>query len=156
MTETLPAHSMNHKEIKGVIEFGLHDPLQVTNKRHPSSAFLFNFLRLGLFRVPWILGPWSALTSPSSAMATGVTFTYSGYVVRNLAPAVSLRANNCRPSQECCIISCLFGSTKPDFPDPSLTRRGRPRASAAAAAYGNLAGGIMGGGCGNPILIGML
>lgn len=89
-------------------------------------------------------------------MAIRVTFTYSGYLVQNLASAASLRGNNCRLSQECCIISRLFGSRKPDRPDPSVVRRGAPRPPAAAAPYSTLARGVLGGGCGGPILAGMV
>ncbi|KAK4804345.1 hypothetical protein SAY86_004162 [Trapa natans] len=86
-------------------------------------------------------------------MALRVTFTYSGYVVQNLTSTASFRGGNCRLSQECCIISRLFGSGKRDHPD---SWRGAPRPPAAAAAYSTLTGEIMGGSCSSPILDGMV
>ncbi|KAK4786703.1 hypothetical protein SAY86_010536 [Trapa natans] len=87
-------------------------------------------------------------------MVLRVTFTYSGYIVQNLASAASVRGSNCRLSQECCATSRLFGSRKPDHPD---SWREAPRPSGTVAAtYRTLTGEILGGGCGAPILAGMV
>ncbi|XP_027354599.1 thylakoidal processing peptidase 1, chloroplastic-like isoform X2 [Abrus precatorius] len=87
-------------------------------------------------------------------MAIRVTFSFSGYVAQNLVSSAGVRVANSRCVQECWIRSRIFGINQKHDLDSSPKPNCWPNTS--ACAYSTLTGDIIGDGCKNPIILGLI